>query len=292
MRATSISGAVASGIFPLIAIAFSTAPVCAQDGGRAAVEVAPLPAPGTSETGWTWASLGIDFPEEAAPQKEAPAPYLSASPSKAARDAVASSSAVNGRVSRTSSSDGSSSVTAAGSFKDWNYTEFGVDMSLTARQNANIPTSPASTPSAAEGSGAVAWARTALPALPDFVGWQKGSVDVRVDPVQDQSRLGTTFSRQWTLGDSITASLSDAYNFVVGAGGSEYWETGKTASVKFAQTGTSISVGTASNSQEHGWLPSLSASQNLVGPLVVTTSVANTGDTLNKSITAGFSQKW
>lgn len=295
MRTTSLSGALAPAVLPLILLGLSGSPASAQEKAGTAVTTAPLPPVGTGAD-WTWTEHSIDLPNETAAAEEAPeeapAPYLSASPSKSAREAVASASAVKGRVSRTANSNGTSSVTAAGSLKDWTGAEFGVDMSLAAsRQGPGVPYA-ASGPTTVDGSGAVAWARTPLPGVSNFMVWEKGSVDVQVDPLQEQSRLGTTFSRQWTLMDSITASLSDAYTVIVGVGGSEQWETGKTASVNFAQTGTSISVGTAARSQEGAWLPSLSASQSLFGPVTVTTSVADNGDSLNKSITAGFRRSW
>ncbi|MEP9377642.1 hypothetical protein ABLE91_13070 [Aquabacter sp. CN5-332] len=296
MRTTSLTtGALAPAVLPLILLGLSGAPATAQEKIGTAVTTAPLPPVGTGAD-WSWTDHSIDLPDEMAAAEqtpeEAPAPYLSASPSKSARAAVVSAEAVDTRVSRTANKDGSSSVTAAGSLRNVTNTEFGVDMSLAAaRQGASVPDATPGT-SAADGSGAAAWARTTIPGVSNFMVWDKGSVDVRVDPLQEQSRLGTTFTRQWTVMDNITASLSDAYAITKSVGGAEQWETGKTASVNFAQTGTSISVGTATKSHEGTWLPSVSASQSLFGPVTVTTSVADNGENLNKSITAGFRRNW
>ncbi|MFG1462928.1 hypothetical protein V5F77_08495 [Xanthobacter sp. DSM 24535] len=199
---------------------------------------------------------------------------------------------VSGHVSRTANADGSSSVTATGALNSWSLAEFGVDLSLPAAQittvqpRSNLPWTSSDT------SGAVAWAKVAMPGVSNLLFWDKGTVNVRLDPVQDQSQLGTSFSREWSLGGQLSAELSDAYAVTVAPTGSEGWTSDKSVSLNLRETGTRLSLGTSVASDRHSWLPSLSAQQNLIGPLVVTTTVADTGSEINRSITAGFRSTW
>ncbi|TCT02848.1 hypothetical protein [Aquabacter spiritensis] len=291
MRSTSLTGVAAPALLPLILIGAWTVPAAANGAGETArpavsadTRVSATPLSGTPD--WTWSEVDIEVPGIVAVGP------VTAKRAAAVPSAAPAPSAVTTRVSGSLHPDGTSAVTAAGSFSDWTWTEFGVDMSLAeGAQTAGLPykTSSISTPA---GSGAVAWARTTLPALSNLSIWEKGSVDLRLDALQDESRLGTSFTREWTLLDSVTASLTDAYAFVMGAGGTEQWETGKTVSVNLAQTGTRISMATTASSAGSTWQPSLSASQTLFGPLVVTTSVTDTGETLNKAVSAGFRRSW
>ncbi len=288
MRTTSLTGAFAPGIFPLIILALSGVPAAAQDTTSVIIKPSPQSGAPANLSNWSWAELVVEpEPEDAG---ETPS-YLSTATTAGNTARVPAGTGLNTRVSKVANANGTTSVTAAGSFKDWTWTEFGVDMSLTTAQRSAILPYQTSTVTGMDGSGAVAWAHTTLPGVSNFMLWEQGSVDVRVNP-QDQSTLATTFSRQWALSDSLTASLSDNYALVVQAGGAEQWQTGKTMSLSLAQSGTSVSVGTATNSLDRAWLPSLSASQKLIGPVVVTTTVADNGDTINKSITAGFRRTW
>lgn len=235
-----------------------------------------------------WSALGFGEPAQEtteAPAQE-PEPYFLSG--KPAVPGGSKAQGVTTRVSRTVNSDGSSAVTAAGAVREWRGAEFGVDMSLAARRGGPVPgAATASGPQ--DGAGAAAWARAPLPGV---AGWQKGAVDVRIDPLQEQSRVGTTFSREVSVTEGVSARLSDSYAVTSGADGAQQWETGKSVSVDLKSTGTSVSVGTANRSGDQAWLPSVSATQQIVGPLSVTTSVADTGDSLNRSVTAGFRRTW
>ncbi|MEW6257734.1 MAG: hypothetical protein AB1592_17400 [Pseudomonadota bacterium] len=241
-----------------------------------------LPAPQLFAPDWT--AMGLEDAPDATAEAPASEPYFLNG--KPALPAGSAAQGVTTRVNRTVHSDGSAAVTAAGAVREWRGAEFGVDMSLAARPNGPVP-SASSGPQ--DGAGAAAWARAPLPGV---AGWQQSTVDVRVDPLQEQSRVGTTFSREVAVTQDVSARLNDSYAVTSTINGTQQWETGKSVSVDMKSTGTSVSVGTATRSGEQAWLPSVSATQQVLGPLSVTTSVADTGENLNKSISAGFRRTW
>ncbi|MEP9367151.1 hypothetical protein [Xanthobacter sp. VNH20] len=207
--------------------------------------------------------------------------------------APAAAQEVATRVSRTANADGSASVTAAGALSGWSAAQFGVDLSVapapitTVQPRSDLPWHASDT------SGAVAWAKVEMPGVSNLFFWEKGAVDVRVDPLQDKSQLGTSFSREWDLGGHISAQVSDSYAVTVApASSGEGWSSDKSVSLNVHETGTRFSLGTSVASDRRSWLPSVSAQQNLVGPLVLTTTVADTGSEINRSITAGFRSTW
>src|SRR6266404_5474852 len=106
-------------------------------------------------------------------------------------------------------------------------------------------------------STGVAWATITAPGFEAPLGWDKTSIETRVDPAQEQSKLGTTLSRSVPIDDSVslTADIS---------------------------------------STDDKWLRTLSAEQKLFGgPFSLTGSVSETatGD-LSKSLKAGFKRTW
>lgn len=163
-------------------------------------------------------------------------------------------------------------------------TVFGLDLSKAASSAA-----PASGASAGE-LGGTAYAKVSLNQLPGWMLWQTSTVNLSIDPSDARSKVATTFSRTVTLVGGLDATLADAYQV---ASGSEAWETAKSVSLRLVDTGTTLSLtGKATQDAPRALLPTLSAQQKVFGDLAVTTSVADTGATLNKSITAGFTHRW
>ncbi|MFG1423396.1 hypothetical protein [Roseixanthobacter liquoris] len=207
--------------------------------------------------------------------------------------APAAAQEVSTRVSRTANADGSASVTAAGALTDWKAAEFGVDLSVSAAPATTVQPRSDLPWTASDNSGAVAWAKVAMPGVSNLLFWETGAVDVRVNALQDKSQLGTSFSREWDLGGHISAQVSDRYSVTVApTAAGEGWSSDKSLSLNVHETGTRLSLGTSVASDRRTWLPSLSAQQNLIGPLVLTTTVADTGSEINRSITAGFRSTW
>lgn len=137
--------------------------------------------------------------------------------------------------------------------------------------------------------GGTAYARFALPDLPAWMLWQKGTVNLSIDPTDARSKLGTTFSRTVSLAGGLDATLADTYKVNAATQG---WETDKSLSLKLIETGTTFSVGAHATHEAPSLAPTLSAQQKVLGAINVTTSLTESGSSLNRAITAGFSQKW
>lgn len=200
---------------------------------------------------------------------------------------LAGAQEITTQVSRSERFDGSSGVAVTGNFASADWTQFGLDMSL-ASQRTVLPAG-AVLPGSLGSSDAAAWARFNLPTGPLF--WDSSSLTVRIDPFLDQRRVESAFTRDMELAPQLKVGFSDSYSFVVESG-SQSWHMGKSLYMDLGATGTRLSMSAGLSSSDRAWLPSLSAQQPLIGPVVLTTTVADTGSEINKSITAGFSRTW
>ena len=178
--------------------------------------------------------------------------------------------------------DGSTSLTYSTPVEDYGAV---VGLDLSAAGSSVAPTVGQS----ADGLGGTAYAKVTVARLPDWMVWEKGTVNVSVDPNDAASKLATTFERTIPLTSGLAATLADTYQVKTG---SQAWETDKSLSLKLTETGTTFAVATKATSTSSQLLPTVSAQQQLAPDLTVTTSVADTGSTLNKSITAGFTHRW
>ena len=201
--------------------------------------------------------------------------------------AMAGAQELTANVYRTERFDGSSGVAVTGNLSAFDWTQFGLDMSLAAQRS--ILPAGAVLPGSLGSSDAAAWARFNLPtgALP----WDASSVTVRLDPFQDQRRIESAFTRDVELNPMLKVGFSDSYAFVMESG-SQTWSTDKSVHVDLSATGTRLSLSAGRSSADRAWLPALRAEQPLIGPVVLTTTLADTGSEINRSITAGFSRTW
>jgi len=213
--------------------------------------------------------------------RHAPAAVLTSAVLLAAGGAHAQTAVTAKRVLN---ADGSTSMTYSGEVSDL-ATQLGLDMSA-----ARTSVAPAAQAGNDSVSG-TAYAKVTLSALPDWLLWQKGAVNVAVSPTEEESRLGTTLSRSWTVNDGLKAELADSYQ-VGRSGTANGWQMDKSLSVTGLSTDTTVSVGARLTDEAQRLLPSVSAPQKVLGGIQVTTTVADTGSDINKSITAGFSHRW
>jgi len=152
----------------------------------------------------------------------------------------------------------------------------------------------------------VAWASVGVPNL--------ASIDARVDPDGDRSKLGTTLQRAVPIGRELSVTLQDTFSVTdtmsigPGAAASEpllaalppstpapaqVWGNEKKLKFDILPTGTSLSGGVITSSIDPQTHNTFSADQKIYGPLHVTTTVNDVGEaTGNKSITAGFKLNW
>ena len=141
----------------------------------------------------------------------------------------------------------------------------------------------------------VAWANVTAPGLDSPLGWDKTAIETRLDPAQEQGRLGATLSRSVPFGESFAVTLQNGYSVTrTHPDAAQSWATNQALRFNVLPTDTSLSLGAAISSTDDKWLRTLSAEQKLFGgPLSVTGSVSETasGDT-SKSLRAGFKRTW
>ncbi|MEW6450078.1 MAG: hypothetical protein AB1490_05480 [Pseudomonadota bacterium] len=203
---------------------------------------------------------------------------------------------------RTDNPDGSSKVSVGRKLPtEWD-TKIGADFNLTAPASNDLqrPDRPFQDPNArSQGS---AWATMTMPGLSAPFGWDKTTVEGRVDPQHEQGKLGTRFSRSVPVGSDLSVILEDGYAVTPALRGTappppgaapETWETDKTARLKVAPTDTTFSIGRKMNGVDQKWLNTFGAEQKVVGPLTVKGGVSETPTgAYDRSISAGFKTTW
>jgi hypothetical protein len=139
-------------------------------------------------------------------------------------------------------------------------------------------------------SSGTAWAAVTAPGVGSI--WDKTAVEARLDPSQDQGKLGTSLSKSLTLGEQYSLTLQNGYNMVQ-QGLAHSYETEQSARLSIADTGTSFSAGQTLSTADDKWLRKIGAEQKIVGGFNISGSVAETAlGPSNKSISAGFKQSW
>ena len=147
-------------------------------------------------------------------------------------------------------------------------------------------------------STGVGWATVTAPGLDSPFGWDQTSIETRVDPSQQQSKLGTTLSRSVPVGENLTATWQNGLAVTSPLPSSTThdhgWSSNQALRFNVLPTDTSVSVGANRSSTDDKWLPSLSAEQKLFGgPFSVTGSVSETpAGEASKSLSAGFKRQW
>jgi hypothetical protein len=132
--------------------------------------------------------------------------------------------------------------------------------------------------------------------------WDKTAIEARVDPHREQSRLGTSISRQVPLSDQYSLTLSNGYNVTqqgivpvpgIAARPTRSYETDQSAKLSIGETGTSVTAGQALSSTDDKWRRKIGAEQKLFDGVTVSGSIGETaqGGT-SKSISAGFKKSW
>ena len=149
-------------------------------------------------------------------------------------------------------------------------------------------------------SGGSAWAAVTAPGAGPV--WDKTAVEARVNPDTDQSKLGTSISKQVPLNDQTSLTLSNGYNMtqqgMVPVPGmvsrpERTYDTDQSAKVELTETGTSLTAGQTLSSSDDKWLRKVGAEQKLFGGVTISGSIGETAQgTTNKSITAGYKKSW
>src|SRR5258708_1195536 len=150
-------------------------------------------------------------------------------------------------------------------------------------------------------STGTAWAALTAPGFGSI--WDKTAIEARLDPSQDQSKLGTTLSKSLPLwSDQYSLTLQNGYNViqqsfapVVGISGHPLrnYQTDQSAKLSITDTGTSFLAGQSLSSTDDKWLRKIGAEQKLFGGVSITGSISETPQgASNRSFGAGFKHSW
>lgn len=209
--------------------------------------------------------------------------------------------------SRIDKKDGSAAVTVKRALPtDWD-SKVGLDLNLAGSQGMPPATDPLST-SRQDSTGA-AWATITAPALNLPAGWDKATIDARVDPSADQRRIGTALTKSVPLNDNLSLTLKNGYAVTHQGPGAaspesaaapvtaptpaDIYSADTSAKLNLLPTGTAIAVEAARSTTDDKWLRTLRTEQKLFGGINVTGAISETPEGLpSRSIGAGFKKNW
>ena len=236
-----------------------------------------------------WSQLNVD-----ASTLTGPAPKGRAAPKGANTDATWSNNA---------KPNGASAVSVKQSVSPFLDTRIGADMTV-ARQGT-LTASEALSDRLANGrnsqqSSGTAWAAISAPGLASI--WDKTAVEARVDPGQEQSKLGTSLSKDLPLSEQYSLTLKNDYNVIqqgivpvpgIISRPARSYETDQSAKLSVTDTGTSFVAGQTLSSNDDKWLRKVGAEQKLFDGVTISGSVGETSTgAVNKSLSAGFKRSW
>jgi hypothetical protein len=149
-------------------------------------------------------------------------------------------------------------------------------------------------------SGGTAWASITAPGAGSI--WDKTAVEARVDPAQDQSKLGTTIVKSVPLSDQYSLTLQNGYNVIqqgivpvpgVVARPTHNYQTDQSAKLSIGDTGASVIAGQTLSSNDDKWLRKVGAEQKVFDGVSISGSIGETAQgATSKSISAGFKHSW
>jgi len=238
-----------------------------------------------------WSQLNVD----ASTLRDGPAPKPAGS---AARGA--SGDAMNWSANNKGS--GASAVSVKQSVSPFWDARVGADMTVTSQPTtmSELLAEKTANGGSLPQSGGTAWASITAPGAGSV--WDKTAVEARVDPAQDQSKLGTTIVKSVPLADQYSLTLQNGYNVtqqgVVPVPGvvvrpTHNYQTDQSAKLDVGDTGTSVVAGQTLSSNDDKWLRKVGAEQKVFDGVSISGSIGETAQgATNKSISAGFKHSW
>ena len=149
-------------------------------------------------------------------------------------------------------------------------------------------------------SSGTAWAAITAPGVASI--WDKTSVEARVDPGSEQSKLGTSLSKSLPIDEQYSLTLQNDYNLIqqgivpvpgIISHPARSYETDQSARLSIADTGTSFIAGQTLSSSDDKWLRKVGAEQKLFDGVTISGSIGETSSGVaNKSVSAGFKRSW
>jgi hypothetical protein len=200
--------------------------------------------------------------------------------------------------------NGASAVSVKQSLTPFWDTRIGADMTVvspSASTSADVlrqKFSPDAPPSQSSGT---AWAAATAPGVGSI--WDKTSIEARVDPGQEQGKLGTSLTKSVPLNEQYSLTLQNGYNVIqqgimpvpgiASHPATRNYETDQSAKLSITDTGTSFVAGQSLSTTDDRWLRKFGAEQKLFDGVTISGSVGETAaGTTNKSISAGFKKSW
>jgi hypothetical protein len=236
-----------------------------------------------------WSQLNVD-----ASTLNGPAPKGRNAPNNAGAEASWSSNA---------KPNGASAVSVKQSLSPFLDTRIGADM--TVAKQGTLTASEVLSEKLANGgsvpqSSGTAWAAITAPGVGSI--WDKTAVEARVDPGQDQSKLGTSLSKSLPLNEQYSVTLQNDYNLIqqgivpvpgIVSRPVRSYETDQSARLSVTDTGTSFTAGQTLSTNDDRWLRKVGAEQKLFDGVTISGSIGETAQgTANKSFSAGFKRSW
>ena len=200
--------------------------------------------------------------------------------------------------------NGSSDVSVRQTVSPFWDTRVGADMSV-AREPTTLSellADKSAGPGNPQQSSGSAWAAITAPGAGPI--WDKTAVEARFDPTLDQSKLGTSISKQVPLTDQTTLTLRNGANVtqqgtVTGPGPgpvarpTRNYDTEQAAKLSVTDTGTSVTAGERLSTSDDKWLRKIGAEQQLGDGVTISGSVGETPQgPISKSISAGYKRSW
>jgi hypothetical protein len=238
-----------------------------------------------------WSQLNVD------------ASTLTTSPASKARRAPQAAAGSEMSWSSKDKPNGPAAVTVKQPLSPFWDARIGADMTVTRESTLTaselLSEKLANGGNAPQSSGTV-WAAITAPGVGSI--WDKTAVEARVDPSQEQSKLGTSLSKSLPLGEQYSLTLQNGYNVIqqgivplpgIAARPVRNYETQQSAKLSIGDTGTSFIAGQTLSSTDDKWLRKIGAEQKLFDGVSISGSI---GETLqgvtNKSLSAGFKRSW
>jgi hypothetical protein len=149
-------------------------------------------------------------------------------------------------------------------------------------------------------SSGTAWAAVTAPGAGLI--WDRTAIEARLDPGQEQSKLGTALSKSVPLSEQYSLSLQNGYNLIqqgivpvpgIVARPERNYQTEQSAKLSIADTGTSFMAGQTLSTTDDKWLRKIGAEQKLFDGVSISGSIGETAQgATSKSISAGFKRSW
>ncbi len=199
--------------------------------------------------------------------------------------------------------NGASAVSVRQSLSPFWDTRIGADMTVVNQRpvttSADVLLQKYSPDGQPQSSG-TAWATVTAPGVGSI--WDKTAIEARIDPAQEQSKIGTSLSKSVPLSEQYSLSLQNGYNVIqqgfvpvpgIIAHPARNYETEQSAKLSIDGTGTSFIAGQTLSTADDKWLRRLGAEQKLFDGVTVSGSIGETASgAANKSISAGFKRTW